>query len=84
MTLDNVLQLGTNAHYLVDAPWGPIISRVSADVRASLPRIEKDYPAIVAFLNEVIPVVQKHWPAVGPAINDLLPILQQIAKDMKQ
>jgi hypothetical protein len=60
-----------------------VISRVSGTIRASLPRIEKDLPGIVDFLNEVIPVIQKHWRTVGPEINDLLPIIEQIAKDAK-
>ena len=83
MTLDSLLALGQNAQYLVDAPWGPVISRISGTLRASLPRIEKDNKPIIDFLDELMPVIIKHWPAVGPAVNDYLPIVQQLIKDAK-
>ena len=84
MNLDTVLEFGQRAEFIVSPPWGTVIAHVSGTVRASMPRIQKDLPGIVAFLNEVLPIIQKHWPTVGPEINDLLPIALQIAKDLKQ
>lgn len=78
LSLDNELEILQQVVRLAPAPLGPRLINVVGTLRASLPRLEKDLPPLIDFLNDLLPVVRKHWQVVGPAINDLLPILEKI------
>lgn len=83
MTLDEELWAAQQAAGLLPAPQGPRYVKVLGRLRAGLPRIQKDAPALEAFISDLIPVVSKHLPTAGPALEDLLPIIEACLEDLK-
>jgi hypothetical protein len=81
MTLDTELSLLQNGAWLIPG-HGRAISNAIGRIRSNLPRIQKDAPELLAFLEAITPLINKHLAATMAFYNDLAPVINKHYKPL--